>query len=208
MAKSTKHQDKIGSFDTFRAPWETESGAEVDVDKATLKRLLFNLKVGEAKAQDAQDDAREALAAAETERDEAKDQAANANPAEAQKQIDKLTAKVEELTTERDKLVSDAEHAKLRAEVLGDLDPKYAKYVQGETKEELEESLASVKEDFGLSEESGEDDDDEEVDEVPARLTPVSRIKNPADRKSGQPGDVPVDFDKVADQILGRGPFG
>lgn len=208
MAKSTKHQDKIGSFESFRAPWETESGAEVDVDKVALKRLLFNLKVGEAKALDAQDDAKTAVTEAETERDEAKDQAANANPAEAQKQIDKLTKQVTDLTTERDGLVKAKEHADLRAKVLEGVDPKLTKYVTGETEEELTESLKAVKEDFGVSDEPGDGDEDED-DEPTVRTTPQRRtnLRNPADKESGKGSDE-IDFDKVADGIVGNGIFG
>jgi hypothetical protein len=204
VAKSTKHQDKIGTLENFRAPWETESGEEVDVNKTTLKRLLFNLKLGEAKAQDAADDAKADLATAETERDEAKEQAANANPAEAQKQIDRLTQKVADLTAERDGLVKAKEHADLRAEVIGDLDPKYAKYVQGEDREALEKSLADVKADFGI--ESGDGDEGDEDEENPLRSTPRARkgLRNGPDPESGRGGDE-VDFDKVADSIIGGG---
>lgn len=206
MAKSTKHQDKIGTFDNFRAPWETESGQEVDVDKAALKRLLFNLKVGEAKALDAQDDAKEAVTAAETERDEAKTAAENASPEEANRKIARLEKQVTDLTVERDNLVSEKEHAALRAEVLGDLDPKYAKYVTGTTKEELEASLEEVKTDFNLGESSEEED--EEDDTPPVRTTPRTRLVNAGDRQNGKGGEEPVDYDKVASQILGGGPFG
>lgn len=206
MAKSTKHQDKIGSFENFRAPWETEAGADAEIDKPKLKRLIFNLKSGEAKALDAAADAAADLEAAETERDEAKEQAANANPAEAQKQIDKLQKKVDDLTAERDGLVKAKEHADLRAEVIGDLDPKYAKYVQGEDREALEKSLADVKADFGLESGDGDGDEGDEEEENPLRSTPRARkgLRNGPDPESGKGGDE-VDFDKVADQIIGGG---
>lgn len=205
MAKSTKHIDKVGSFDNFRAPWETEAGADAEIDKSKLKRLIFNLKASEAKSLDAKADADEALEAAEAERDEAKEAASNANPAEAQKQIDKLTKKVTDLTAERDKLVSDKEHSDLRAEVLEGLDAKYAKYVTGETREDLENSLKQVREDFGIGD--GSDDDDDGDDGEPEIRTRPRNLSNPADRESGKPGGEEIDFDKIAEDIVGGGIF-
>ena len=204
MAESTKHQDKVGSFDNFRAPWETEAGQDAEIDKAKLKRLIFNLKAGEAKALDAAASAKAALEVAEKERDEAKEDAEKASPEEANKKIDRLQKKVDELTSERDKLVADKERADLRAEVLEGLEPKYAKYVTGETREELEKSLEQVREDFGLS---GEGDDDPADDDDSKIRTRPRRLSNPADRQSGKPGDEEIDFDKVADDIVGSGPF-
>src|SRR5690606_3010740 len=133
--KTTKNVDKVGSFDNFRAPWETEAGADAEIDKTKLKRLIFNLKVAEGKALDSEADLKEDLEAVEKELEEAKDEAADANGAEAQKKIDRLEKKVSDLTAERDKLVSDKERADLRSEVLDGLDAKYAKYVTGETRE-------------------------------------------------------------------------
>lgn len=199
MAKSTKHQDKIGSFESFRAPWETESGGEVDVDKTALKRLLFNLKLSEAKALDAQDDAKVSVTEAETERDEAKTQAANANPAEAQKQIDKLTKQVTDLTAERDGLVKAKETSDLRSKVLEGVDPKVAKYVVGDTEEELTESLKAVKADFGIADEADEDAED---DEPEVRTRPRSRLRNGSDPVPDKVVED-YDFDKAADEILG-----
>lgn len=204
MAKSTKHQDKVGSFENFRAPWETEAGEDAEIDKSKLKRLIFNLKAGEAKALDAAADSAEAQATAETERDEAKTEAANANPAEAQKKIEKLEKQVTDLTTERDGLVSEKEQNALRAEVIGNLDPKYAKYVKGATKEELEKSLAEVREDFDLPEPGKEGEEGEEPE---VRTRPRTRLNNGTDPESGKGADV-VDFDAVADDILvGGGVF-
>lgn len=207
MAKSTKHQDAVKAYDEFRAPWETADGSEAEIDKPKLKRYIYNLVGDKAKAQDARDDALADLSAAETERDEAKAQAADSNGAEAQKKIDKLEKQVNDLTAERDKLVADKEHADLRAEVIGDLDPKYAKYVQGDTQEELEKSLEEVKKDFGLEAGSEEEQEDEE-DEPKVRTRPTARLRNGADPDAGKGGSDAIDFDKVADEILGTGPFG
>lgn len=204
MAKSTKHKDAVKAFDEFRAPWETADGSEADIDKPKLKRYIYNLVTDKANAQDAREDALADLATAETERDEAKKQAEDSNGVEAQKQIDKLTKKVEDLTAERDGLVKDKEQADLRAEVLGDLDPKYAKYVKGETQEELEASLEEVKKDFNL--ESSNEEEEEEDEDRKVRTTPrtKTRLRNSADPSGGKGGDE-IDFDKVADGIVGAG---
>lgn len=205
MAKSTKHQDKVGTFEDFKAPWETESGEDAEIEKSKLKRFIYNLKFGEAKALDEKSDAAEAQAAAETERDEAKEAAANANPAEAQKTIDKLTTERDNLKAERDGLVKDKERNDLRAKVLEGVDPKVAKYVVGETEEELEESLKAVKEDFGISDEPNEDDEEEETT---GRTTPVVKrnLRNPADGSKGG-DDTVIDYDAEVDKMLGSGPF-
>lgn len=202
MAKSTKHKDAVKPFDEFRAPWETADGSEADIDKPKLKRYIYGLVTDKANAQDAREDALADVATITAERDEAKEQAANANPAEAQKQIDKLTKQVADLTAERDGLVKAKEVADLRASVLGDLDPKYAKYVTGETEEELKASLESVKADFGIEDAPKDDEDEDRV-----RTRPRSRLKNGSDPESGKGGDD-YDFDKVAEGIVGGGIFG
>lgn len=202
MAKSTKHQDAVKAYDEFRAPWETADGSEAEIDKPKLKRYIYNLVTDKAKAQDSRDDALADVETVTAERDEAKEQAADASGEEASKKIAKLEKQVTDLTAERDKLVADKEHADLRAEVIGDLDPKYAKYVQGSTQEELEKSLEQVKEDFGLGEPEGEQEEDEDP---PVRTQPRSRtLRNPADRESGKGSDE-IDFDKVADDVIGAG---
>lgn len=210
MAKSTKRQDKIGSLDNFRAPWESEAGGDAEIDKPTLKRFIFNLKLGEAKALDAVDDAKEEVTAAETERDEAKTQAADGSGAEAQKKIDKLTTERDDAVAKVKAFEDAKELADLRAEVLGDFatqNPKAAKYVVGTTKEELEASLEEVKEDWGISD-SDEGDEEEEEDEVVVRTTPRANLRNAGDPNSGKGPETPVDFDKVADEVIqGYSPF-
>lgn len=218
MAKSTAHIDKLGGYDQFRAPWESEAGGDADVDKPTLKRLVYNFKKDLATVRDTLDDTKATLTETEAQRDEAKSQAADGSGAEAQKQIDKLTKERDDLKAERDGLVKDKEVADLRAEVLGDFATKYpkaAKYVEGETQEELEESLKGVAEDFGIDLEGGdgddnendEDDEDEDTDlDKAARTRPVGRsLLNPADKANGKGGDDAIDFDKVAGDILSGG---
>lgn len=198
-----KHTDALKSFDEFRAPWETADGSEAEIDKSKLRRFIYNLMSDKAKAQDARDEATEAVKAAEQERDEAKDEAAKASPDEANRKITRLEKQVADLTTERDGLVAANEQRELRAEVLGDLPAKYAKYVTGTTKEELEKSLEDVKADFGLTDEPGDDDDEPGV-----RTAPRSRLRNGADPDAGKGGSDEVDFDKAADEILGTSIFG
>lgn len=203
MPKSTTHIDKLGTIDTFRAPWESEAGADADVDKPTLKRLVFNLKKDLANARDTNEDNKQAVADVEKERDDALAAAADANGVEAQKQIDRLTRERDDYKGKFEKLEADKAHADLKAEVIGDLDPKYAKYVTGATQEELEASLEAVKADFGI--ESGEGDENENEDEPVVRNRPRTRLTNPADKQNGKGGEVEIDFEKVAENAIGMG---
>lgn len=216
-AKSTKHQESLGSFDNFRAPWQSEAGEDSEIDKPRLAKLIYNLKLDLAKSKDAGEDLKEAVTTAEAERDEAKDQAADGSGAEAQKKIDSLQKKVDDLTAERDGLVKDKETAEARAEVLGEFEAKYpkaAKYVKGETTEELEESLKEVAEDWGIdlkNLDNEEHDEDEDNDDEPVvRNRPTLRsLLNPLDPQSGKGAEKTYDPDKVAqDIILGGNVFG
>jgi hypothetical protein len=214
VAKSTKHTENVPSLSDYRAPWETESGEETEVNKPKLKSYIHGLLVDKAKAQDAREDAKAEVEAITAERDEFKEQAANANGPEAQKQIDKLTADLEKVTSERDDLKKDKEVAELRKEVLGDFEakhPKAAKYVKGETEEELRESLAAVADDFGIDLEGGDNAGDEtDGDEEPQLSTrPRSQsLLNLGDKESGKGGEAEIDFDKAAEQIMGGRLFG
>ena len=200
-----KHTDAVKSFDEFRAPWETADGSEAEIDKSKLKRYIYGLVTDKAKAQDARDESAEALTTAQADLETAKQEAANANGPEAQKKIDALQAKVDKLQGEADARKAADEHEALRKEVIGDLDPKYAKYVVGADREALEKSLEDVKADFGIKDAEG---DDEDEDEPKVRTTPRSRVRNPLDPEAGKGADAEYDFDKVADGIIGSGPFG
>lgn len=201
-----KHTDALKSFDEFRAPWETADGSEAEIDKPKLKRFIFNLIGDKAKAQDARDEAAESLTQAEADLEAAKKEAASANGEEAQKKIDALQAKVDKLQGEADARKAADEHEALRKEVIGDLDPKYAKYVTGEDREALEKSLEAVKTDFGLSNEPNEDNEGDEDDVL--RTRPRTRLQNGADPQGSRGGELEYDPEKVADEILGVGPFG
>lgn len=196
-----KHTDALKPFTEFKAPWESETG-ENEIDKPTLKKYIYNLLSDKAKAQDARDEALEKVATAEQERDEAKKQAGDASGEEARKALAKAEKERDEYKAKAEGLEAEKAHNALRAEVIGDLDPKYAKYVTGSTKEELEKSLESVKADFGLVE--GEDGDKE--DEVNPFVRPRTDLINPIVER-GAGNDAPVDYEKVADQILTSRPF-
>jgi len=200
-----KHTDKLGSIEDFKAPWETESGSDAEIDKSKLKRLIFNLKSGEAKALDERDEVKETVATVEKERDDAKDELTKANGDEAQKTIDRLTAENTKLKGEKKAREEADEIAKVRAEVLGDFAEKHpnaAKYVVGKTEEELEKSLEAVKKDFDITD---EDPEETEEEEPTVRTRPISRLKTGLDPKSGAPGNVDIDYDKVADEIISGG---
>lgn len=199
-----KHLEALKPIDEFRAPWETEGGTDAEIDKPKLKRWIHGILSDKAKAQDARDDVQAKLTETEAALETAKAEAATANGPEAQKKIDALQKKVDELTaaaTAREE--ADAKEA-LRKEVIGDLDPKYAKYVVGETREDLEKSLEDVKADFGIKDD-GEEELDEDGEPV-VRTTPQrrTRVVNPIDDQNGKGGDE-IDYDKVADSILSGG---
>lgn len=201
-----KHSDKLGKFEDFKAPWETEAGDDAEIDKPKLKRLIFNLKAGEAKALDAQDEAKETISTLEKERDEAKEEAEKASPDEANRKISRLESERDDLKKWKADREAADEHDALRKEVIGDLDPKYAKYVTGETREDLEKSLEAVKEDFNLEASKDEDEDEEGEEDDVVRTRPQTRLKT-GRSKDGAGADQEVDFDKAADQILGGSIF-
>jgi hypothetical protein len=207
VAKSTKHKDSVKPLPDFRAPWENEAGEAGEIDPDKLKRYIHGLLVDKASAQDAREDALADVATANTERDEFKTQAEANNPAEAQKQIDALQAKLDKAQGALDKIEADKEAADLRAEVLGDFEaknPKAAKYVVGTTKEELEKSLEEVRADFGI--EAGEGDEDPDDDNASVRTAPrKTSLTNGGDPKGAARGTEQVDFDKVAGEIIGGG---
>jgi len=209
VAKSTAHVDKLGSYEDFKAPWESEAGTDTEIDKPKLKRLIFNLKLDHAKSRDTSEDLKAEVKTVEDERDEAKNQAADAAGGDAQKTIDALQKKLDDAVAERDALKSEKDLAELRKEVLGDFEtqnPKAAKYVVGTTKEELEESLEAVKEDFGITDEPGEGDEESEDEEGKVELRTRPRtLRTPGDPANGKPGDGEIDYDAVANDYLAGG---
>lgn len=203
-----KHTDKLGSIENFKAPWETESGEDAEIDKSKLKRLIFNLKSGEAKALDSVEEAKESIAETDAENDKLKADLEKASGPEAQKRIDKLETENKALKdAAKAREEADAEAA-LRKEVLGDFaekHPKAAKYVVGKTEEELEKSLAEIKADFGIEDEGNESGEDDDLDEIVGRTTPKPNLRTGGDPNPGTGGSGEIDFDKVADEIIGAG---
>lgn len=196
-----KHLEALTKFDDFRAPWETETGDDAEIDKGKLKRYIYNLAADKAKAQDARDSISTELDGANEKLSEVEAEVKKASPDEANKKIAKLEASLKAITDERDGLVKDKEMSDLRSEVLGGVDPKIAKYVTGETREDLEANLKSVMADFGVSAEDDANEDDDEGD-YSIDTQPVKALKNVSVPKQ-QAGDF--DFDKVASEILGHG---
>ncbi len=194
-----KFLDAVKSLEDFRAPWETESGGEVEIDKAALRRYIHNLQVDKAKAQDAREDAAAALKTVTAERDTAKEEAKNASPEQAAAKIAELEKQVTTLTDQLSSTSAKLTLTETRGEVLAGLPAKYAKYVTGTTKEELEASLAEVKADFGLGDDAGDDG------ENPLVRTPRP-IRNPNDPNPGAGSDE-IDYEKAAAQILGDSLF-
>ena len=182
----------VPAIDDFRAPWETAGGNDAEIDKPKLRRYIHGLMVDKAKAQDSRVDAEEATKAVEVERDAAKDELKKASPEESVRKIEALEKQVSELTETNAGLVKDKEITELRAEVLRGVDPNHAEYVRGDTKEELEKSLAKMRADFGL------DEDDDAGRSVPRTLG------NPSDPDPGS-GPDSVDYAAEAAKILGGG---
>lgn len=205
-----KHVDAIAPIESFRAPWETEGGEEVEIDKAKLKRYIHGLQMDKAKAQDARDAAEEGKTKAETDKAAAEVEAAaqkkradDSTGAETATALKKAESDRDKYKNELDSLKAEKAAADLKAEVIGDLEPKYAKYVTGETKEELEKSLKQVREDFDLPDPSAKgDDDDDDDDDIPS-LRRQPRLTN--GRKGADDRDQIIDFDKVADDIVNNG---
>ena len=202
-----KHLDALKPFDEFRAPWETEGGSDAEIDKSKLKRWIYGVLTDKAKAQDAREDALESVKTLESDLEQAKKEAASANGDEATKKIAKLEKELAEAKSTVETLEKDKEVSELRAEILAGVDPKHAKHVKGETREELEKSLEEIREDFGLPK-PGEKEGDEDDENAQVRTRPRTGLTNPADKLAGKSGEAELDFDKIADQILGTSIFG
>jgi hypothetical protein len=194
-----KHTDKLGSFDNFKAPWESETGSDDEIDAAKFKKYLFNLLADKAKAEDAADEAAEKVTQIQAELDTAKKDVAKGD----------TSGKVAELQEKLTKAESEAETAKadyVRLEVATEkgLTPKQAKRLQGKTKEELEADADEILEEFGVkkSEESQDDEDDENEGRTTPR--PKLNLVNPGD-SGGKGGEY--DYDKIAADIVGGSNF-
>lgn len=188
-----KHIDKLGKIEDFVAPWETDAG-EVEIDKDRLKKFIFNLKHGEAKALDAVDEKVTELTNVTTERDEVKSKLEKGSDPELAKELEKERTKSAQEKERADK----AERLNLVNEVAASkgLSPDQAKRLQGTTKEELESDADDLLKTFGVS---GKTDDEDEGGEGESLRRTPARLTNPTDA----PGDAggskkSVDYEAVA----------
>jgi predicted nucleic acid-binding Zn-ribbon protein len=197
-----KHLEALGSFDKFRAPWETEAG-DVDIDKDRLKKYLFDLQSDKAKAQDRAEDAEAKVAEADTKVKEADTarKVAEKKLAEADS-TGEITSLTEKLTKETDR-ANTAELALLRRDVAAEkgLTNEQADRLTGSTKEELEKDADKVIELFGLNKPSSESDEDEDEDEDEDDFSGRTQVRllNPADKAREDEGgdDKNYDYDKI-----------
>lgn len=206
MADEVTHQQKLGSFADFKAPWETEAG-EVDIDKGKLKQYLYNGALDKAKAQDRAEAAEGKVEAAETAKTEAvkAQKAAERKAADADStgQIAELTEKVTAETARANK----AEGNLLKLEV-GDakgLSAAQSLRLQGDTKEEIEKDADAIVELFGLKAPANEDDEDEEDEEEERdtlRVSPRLSSGRGADAGAEVGPTTEADFEKA---IAGSG---
>jgi multidrug resistance efflux pump len=203
-----KHTDQIGKIEDYQAPWETAAG-ETEIDKAKLKRYIFNLVTDKAKAQDARDEAAEKVTEAEKNLKDAKDEVAKGDP----------TGKIADLETKLAKAEADATKAqgdldRLTVGIEKGLTPKQAARLQGETKEDLEKDADEILETFGVKPATQETDEEREEREereaeeaevaAEGRQSPriIKNFINPNDSKNGS---AELDYDKIAGQIMSPG---
>lgn len=207
-SKSTKNADTVPSLDQFRAPWETETGSEAEIDKPKLKRYIHSLHVDKAKAQDSRDDALAEVSTLTAANADLKARAESSDGKEAAEKIAKLEKQNSELSAKVKGFEDAAEESKLRQAVLGDLPAKFSKYVTGKTESDLKASLKQVAEDFnfkldkdGKYDPQGQDEDDDE--EPTLRRQPRANLRNLSDPEPDD-GNQEVDFEAVAAQIVGN----
>jgi hypothetical protein len=201
-----KHTDELGSFENFKAPWETDAG-EVEIDKARLKKYLFNVVTDKAKAQDARDESAEKVTQIEQELETAKTEAAKGDPDGKIAKLEKKLEKAEE-STAKAQLALD----RLEVGIEKGLTPKQAARLQGEDREALEKDADEILETFGVQKsttqetdeerEEREEREEEEAEEAAATGRTSPRLVNPNDPKSG-PAAEP-DYEKIADGVATR----
>jgi len=196
-----KHLDKLGKFESYKAPWESETGSDEEIDAEKFKKFLFNLLSDKAKAEDAAEEAvtkaAEQVTSIQAELDAAKADVAKGDS----------TGKIAELETklaEAESAKAGAETALVRLEVATEkgLTPKQAKRLQGKNREEFEADADELLEDLGVQPGKTEENDDDEGEgrTAPRRLNLV----NAGDSGSG---GAELDYDKLAGEIVGGGNF-
>lgn len=194
-----KHTDKLGEFDNFKAPWESETGSDAEIDAEKFKKYLFNLLLDKAKAEDAADEAAEKVTKAEKDLKNAKDEVAKGDPTG---KIAELETNLAEAEKDRDKAQGDL--LRVTVGIEKGLTPKQAARLQGSTKEEIEADADEILETFGVKQASKESDEDD--DEGSGRTSPRPKLNlvNPGDG-GGSGGEY--DYDKIAGEIVGGSNF-
>jgi hypothetical protein len=194
-----QHSDALGTIENFKAPWETDAG-EVEIDKARLKRYVFNLALDKAKAQDARDESAEKVKKTEQELETAKADAAKNDP-------DGKVAALEKKLTEAQNTAASTqlELDRLEVGIEKGLTPKQAKRLTGTTKDELDKDAEAILEEFGVkaAATTDDDDDDDKDDDEPSGRTTPRRVVNPLD-PNGQGAEQEPDYEKIADQVASR----
>lgn len=193
-----KHTDKLGTFDNFKAPWESETGSDAEIDAEKFKKFLYNLQLDKAKAEDAAEEAAEKVTKAEADLAQAKKDVGAADKSGK-------IAELEDKLSAAEASAKDAQSKLLRLEVATEkgLTPKQAKRLQGETKEELEADADELLEDLGVR--PGKAEDENEDDEDEGRTAPRKlNLVNPGDSGSG---GAELDYDKLAGEIVGGSNF-
>lgn len=196
-----KHIDLVPDLSEFRPPWESADGTVNEVDVEKLKKYVHGLTRDKAKAQDAREEALEKIKSLEAEKGELQSKVNSKDPNLAG-----------QLAAEQDKVKAAEERARkaelstLRLEVAFEagLSPKQAKRVQGETQEEIEADVKDLAETFGIKQ--GSEEESDEQDDLRTQPRVQKNLVNGGDR--GSSGVEHVDFDKVAAEIMGSGPFG
>lgn len=193
-----KHTDKLGSFESYKAPWESDTGSDEEIDAAKFKKFLYNLQLDKAKAEDAAEEAAEKVTKAEADLAAAKkDVAKGDNTGKIAELQEKLDA------AEAAKATAESNLVRLEVATEKGLTPKQAKRLQGATKEELEADADELLEDLGVKQsKTDEDENDEDEDEPKGRTSPQTKLSlvNPGDTGKG---GAEIDYEKAAADIVG-----
>lgn len=184
---------KLVAFEDFRAPWETEAGADTEIDKPKLKRYLYGLLSDKEKSQTRADEVT-------VERDKYKEQI-DAEARKGESESDKLKRENQEL---KDKLAKppgeSVETLKLRVALDKNLTAFQAKRLVGNTKEELEADADEILKAWGGTGQGGDEGDEGEEGEEGEGTPPTRqprRLRNPANNGQGSGGNQEIDITKA-----------
>lgn len=156
--------DKVPSFEEFKAPWEVNSdGEEIaedeqEVDRSVLKKLLYNLRRDKTRAVQARQQV-------ETERDEFKKKVTE-KEREGESDVDALKREIAELKNQpKTDPAKDAENLRLRAALKAGLPEEHIKRLDPELTDfdDIVEDAKSLMASFGGGKGTSTDDDDEDT---------------------------------------------